>query len=501
MISKKLGLRKNKFIKNILELDEPYIRYTQFTENKNGKNIIEHRVERIYSSPLEETTIILKNIISQIKDKPSSIVMAISRKSIFIKYYHFPSINDKELKEMIYFQLIRELPIPQEEIIYDYTIIHKNETHSLVVVFIVQKPFLDRYRGILHKIGIEPAHITIVPYTLFNWVINTWKDLIGKNEIVGLLHIDYSGIELIIFNQQQLIFTRSMRIEDFHNIKEENPDCLIEALNKHRKAIINFVKDSLNAYKKNVDYKEIRKILMGDYGKETNQLKKMLEKELSLSIELIDCFVWPDNIKNLKETIGFSQEVFSRPKTLGLILLDNTFQIDFLKQEKEKKHKSFIVKRDMITLFSLITLIVLLISGIIGQWFWKERKYIKKLKNEISLTQTLAEQLKATKRKTAIIRQHLNRTNSSIEILAEIYRIIPARISLSGFIYNSDGNVTLQGTSSQMSRVFKLVTILEKSDLFEKVKLKYASKRQIRHQEITDFEVFCQFLPGKMERH
>ena len=42
-----------------------------------------------------------------------------------------------------------------------------------------------------------------------------------------------------------------------------------------------------------------------------------------------------------------------------------------------------------------------------------------------------------------------------------------------------------------MSEIFKFITALEESEIFENVKTRYATKSKEEEKEVTDFEIVC----------
>ena len=91
--------------------------------------------------------------------------------------------------------------------------------------------------------------------------------------------------------------------------------------------------------------------------------------------------------------------------------------------------------------------------------------------------------------KTRVLRDYLQARQLPLEAIRELYRIIPEEMYLSNVSIDDAGNVTIQGVSESMSRVFSVVTALEESPLFENVKTKSTTAKKDRGKDVAVFEI------------
>ncbi|MDD2654815.1 MAG: PilN domain-containing protein, partial [Candidatus Omnitrophica bacterium] len=104
----------------------------------------------------------------------------------------------------------------------------------------------------------------------------------------------------------------------------------------------------------------------------------------------------------------------------------------------------------------------------------------------------VARKVEDTTKKMELIRDQLDYSNSGIDVIYELYNILPSSMSLNVFNLDEKGDLTLQGVSNQMSDIFSFQSKLEKSKNFKNVEVKYASKRMTSQGEVTDFRITCQ---------
>jgi Tfp pilus assembly protein PilN len=83
-----------------------------------------------------------------------------------------------------------------------------------------------------------------------------------------------------------------------------------------------------------------------------------------------------------------------------------------------------------------------------------------------------------------------------LEIIHELYRLIPQEIYLNGITLDSGGNLSVVGVSESMSKVFALVTALEDSPFFEGVKTKSTASKKVGGKDMATFELVMKLVTG-----
>lgn len=76
-----------------------------------------------------------------------------------------------------------------------------------------------------------------------------------------------------------------------------------------------------------------------------------------------------------------------------------------------------------------------------------------------------------------------------LNVIRELYRIIPEEIYLRTFVLDENGKIMIEGTSDSMSQVFALVGTLENSPLFKGVKTESTTARKERGRDVASFEI------------
>ncbi|MFH1282903.1 MAG: PilN domain-containing protein [bacterium] len=470
---------KGTIISNIIEFEEHSIRLIQYSESNGKKNILGIFEEKVDPELNEDLSVKVSKLISRADSKVQDAGIIIPRSLIAVKYFTFPSIDPEELMEMVNLQLIKDMPISQNDIKSDYTVISQNGSNSFVEVFAVQRSVTDQFCSILKENDVQPKFCTVSSYALFSLIKHFYTEKLEDKKIIGLIYKSVHNIDFLIFNSRELLFSRSFSYEN----QLMNTDVTLK-----------FISDSIAYFKKKITNNNFDKIFILNELNKDDEMHNSIRFQLNIPIDEL-------NIKELAshfvQTGNKVLEFDAKTAKFAGLLLTEDIHLDFLKRESRARKVSLSVKKEIIKFIVLCSSSLILILLIIFSWFWKQNRYLNALESKINLTQPLSDRLNSMRSKSSIINKYLNRNNSSIEVLAEIFHMIPKSVNLSGFMYNSENELTLQGTSANMSDVFKLVSILEKSKQFEKVELRYASKRELTAKTITDFQIFCHFVPNE----
>ena len=141
-------------------------------------------------------------------------------------------------------------------------------------------------------------------------------------------------------------------------------------------------------------------------------------------------------------------------------------------------------------ILSLAVIGLILLSALVK--IYKRSQYLKTVTKLREQSNPNAETVKESLKKLGLIKERLNPTFSPVEIIDILYDLLPSGISLVSFDLKENGNISLEGISLVMADVFTFQSRLEKSARFKNVEVKFASKRNSRLGEITDFKITCQ---------
>ena len=156
----------------------------------------------------------------------------------------------------------------------------------------------------------------------------------------------------------------------------------------------------------------------------------------------------------------------------------------------DKKVKSQKKNQRLVT-YSLIGFIIILFFAAIFFKIHEKKRVLEMLSSRIDQLKSKTERLDLFLKKTTLIKKHREDGRFIIEILNRSYNLMPTDMSLSGLSYDGGKIISYKGSSKDMSNAFSFVKKLEKSEYFDSVEIKYATKKKVKGKEITDFNIQC----------
>ena len=122
----------------------------------------------------------------------------------------------------------------------------------------------------------------------------------------------------------------------------------------------------------------------------------------------------------------------------------------------------------------------------------KKKRFIARGSNTDTIESLIKSLPTRYRKKTLIAKDHRKRGRFIIDILGHSYDLIPANISLSVVSYDGKKTISYKGTSKDMANILAFVKKLEKSEYFYTTEIKYATKKKVKGEEVTDFNIQCQ---------
>ena len=145
--------------------------------------------------------------------------------------------------------------------------------------------------------------------------------------------------------------------------------------------------------------------------------------------------------------------------------------------------------RDLIkTGIFIIAVFVLTFSILISKIYFKVI-YLKNLNTKYETLNRQAQVLEKDFSRISLIRNYPSNRGFSLEILTELYNLVPLDLELSDIRFDEQNKFSVRGTAESMSSVFSFVDNMGKSKYFKDVKTKYTAKRKDGLRDVTDFEI------------
>jgi hypothetical protein len=187
-------------------------------------------------------------------------------------------------------------------------------------------------------------------------------------------------------------------------------------------------------------------------------------------------------------TDSISHQYVSLQPLFGLLKSPREKWTNLLPPLVLKDRKLKYLRREITRCAVMIFLLIAALALVFHNSYHRRVRYLEYLNEEIARTRSTASLLSGKREKIRMLTEHIEQGRTTLLVVSEVYRIVPPNIRLIQINYSSDNVLTLKGETSDMSHVIDLTPLLEKSHLFDNVRVKYATRAQ-RDKDVIDFEI------------
>lgn len=415
------------------------------------------------------------------KSKNPDVISIIPSYQVITRNIEIPSIDPKEIKEIINLQAGRHTPHAREEIIIDYIDIgtYKNN-YTRILLVIVERSVAKRQFEILDRAGLNLNSVFFAPEAIASFV---WGMLrLGNQEApVDIIHIDESYTDFIIAFREKVVFVRSIPIGTQQLITESE---------RHTPRFVEELKRSLESYHSEDIEKSPNMLVLTGALSQLSELENILNNTLHFPIKTAPYF------KNLNITEGALRISDNNRNISFLNIVASLFswqkmKINFIPEEVKIRKSLEERGKDLIkTGIFILAIFVLLFSIMVSKVYFKSA-YLKNLISRYSSVEKQAEELEKDFNKMGLIKGYLMERGFALEVLNELYNLAPLEVQFDDIRFDDQGRFNVKGTAESMSVVFSFVDSMAKSKYFKDVKTKYTSKRKDGNRDVADFELNC----------
>jgi len=372
--------------------------------------------------------------------------LVISRHLVFVKFIDIPSLEEDEIARMVEFQAAKEIPHPKEDLIISYRNIgsYQNGFSSVMLAAATRDMIEEKIRQRSH-LNIQTGHIRLSSELLYLFLLK--KGILKHDKVSLVVHIGKDASEIMIVDRGRLIFSRGFK----------NSERFLQEIDR-----------SILAYRRDKDNPGVDDVII----------------------------TYPQDV-DMQDAAPSIKEHFSAPLVFyeyneDLVSLDLPAQVDLLPKEVTYKRVNLQKRREYIVTYSLVGFIIILFFAFFSFKLYEKKKFVGALSADLNKMQSRIQGLDKYLKKTGIIKNHIKDGNFIGEALERSYMLMPQDITISAMDYNGKGSMFYKGTAKGMSFIVTFVKKLEGLRYFKKVEVRYATKKIVRGEELTDFNIRCQ---------
>jgi Tfp pilus assembly PilM family ATPase/Tfp pilus assembly protein PilN len=463
------------FFKKI-KIFTPLVSLDTHTPKKEVTQLFLHETAGLSDSEIVK---LVSSSLSTLKTKPKQIVSVVTCDSIITKNIEIPSVESKEIKEIINLQASRHTPYSREEVAVGHIHIGTyRQNYSKILLIIAARNIMERHCAILEKAGFKLEKIVLSSESLGRSTSKIFK-VADDNLPVILLHIDQNSSDFIITFKNKAVFIRSIPL---------GAQQLSGAEDRYRVRFAEEVKKSLEAYQnEDIEKMPYTAVLTGATG-ELKQLEQPLNNSLQLPVKIMPYFNHLELSSQAQRKILETRDI----SFLGLItslLTAKDAEVDLV-PEKVLLRKS-LEKRTGELIRTGITVLVLfiLIIAIFASKIYFQGVHLNKLNAQHTALSKEVSELEEDFNKISTIKEFLSSAGYSLEIISKIHEQIPMEVELNYIKFDEQNRLALRGTAESRSAIYAFVERLEKAAYFRDAKTKYATTRREGLKDFSDFEI------------
>jgi Tfp pilus assembly PilM family ATPase len=402
------------------------------------------------------------------------VILSLARSQATCRFVKIPSTSAAEIEKIAAFQASKYLPYAANELISGYQVVNVDKAgFAFVNLVIVHKDAVERYLNILAAAGVADIQITLSSFGLSG----LYSHISARDpRPTMLVDIDDAQVELAIVAQGRMLFSRSFKLTGSANREQQ----LTDEINRTN-----------TAYLKEAQGRLPEQVVILSARQEPSQPTEFIQKEVAIPSRSLNYCLKISCSRNFSEAAANLR--YSLAGLVGLGLEELPDSLNLLPANLKEKGKAYSRRKKQLRNLVFV-LVTLLIWGLgIAKSMQNKKVYLERLQAEILKLSAEARPFEELERRSELLLGRAKLSESVLEILRELYRIIPQQMVLSGLGYEEDKSVTLRGSTPELNAVFGLVQQIEGSAVFKEftVKVKYATKKSTPAGDTVDFQIDC----------
>ncbi|MFP4473025.1 MAG: PilN domain-containing protein [Candidatus Omnitrophota bacterium] len=430
-----------------------------------------------------KTTDLLRAAMQKFGIKKGSAVCVISSNMITSKNIEIPSLDPEEIRSIIDLQAGRHTPLSREEILVGYVCIGVfQRNYTKVLLLIANRTAINAKIDIMTDAGLHVEHVFFGPECAAHFYRKGLS--LSDDAPVAIIDVARDFTDFTVACNQTIATCRNIPIglshftEDREGAKERLVQELVTSLESYESEDIND--------------RPARYILVSD-NPAVSAIAPQLQEKFGTAVDVIPYYQQLERSPEVSHAIRSTYHDVSFLGVVSASAMDpDDAQIDLVPDELLTQRAIQEKGRQVIWAAVYATVLLVLICAFFFSKVYLQSLYLKKLEREYTQKKRMVVVLDKVAHRTRILKDFLNDRLIGLEVMEELYRLVPEEIYLQNVFMDEDGVVNIQGISASMSRVFDLVGNLEDSELFKGVKTRSTTAKKDRGKDAAAFDIVFQ---------
>jgi len=397
------------------------------------------------------------------------------------KNIEIPSLDKEEIRSIIDLQAGRHTPYSREEILIGYIsigVFQRNYTKVLLVI--ANRDAIKSRLAVCEQAGLRVEKILFAPECCAAFYTRLLNEA-SEEPPIGIIDLGHAATDFLIGHNNTVVTCRSIPLGMRDLLAGGSPQAA---------RLVDEIGQSLEIYH-NEDINSLPKkyVLTAD-SPTARDLQPALREKLNADVEIQPFYqrVPPDEAGMIGQIFA-RDDSFAALASAAVFLNDPQLQVDLMPEEV-RNQRSIEEQGRQVILSGLVAMILLmLVCGMFFTRIYFRNIYLDKIKQQYVLNQYVVVQLDKIAHRTRIIKDYMSGRLVTLDVLEELYRLIPEEMYLQNIFLDENGQINIQGISESMSTVFDVVKALEDSSLFKNVKTRSTTAKKDRGKDAAAFDI------------
>lgn len=374
-------------------------------------------------------------------------ILVIPRHLVFLRFVDIPSTDDSEIRNMVGFQAVKDIPYPRQEMVVGYRNLgsYRPGFSSIMLAVANKATVQDVASGRGHVDDVR-LHTELLYLSLLK------KGVLAQDRVNFLIYIGEKDSEIMVIDKDRPIFSRGFKNSE-RFLEEIDRSVLAYEKAKATPAIENIVV----TYPSSVDLQEAR---------------PHIERHFTIPASFCE----------------YTDDLAAAGLPAKISLLPGEISDKRMRSEKRKAN---------LVTYSLIAFVVILSFAALSFKIYEKKRFLGVFSPRVVRMQSEIERLNKFIKRTDVARERTEEGLFIVEMLRRFYDLIPADISISGLDYNGKGDMFYKGTSKDMPSTLAFVKTLEGLKYFKSAEVEYATKKKVKGEDFIDFNIHCRLNTGE----
>ncbi|MDO8525065.1 MAG: pilus assembly protein PilM [Candidatus Omnitrophota bacterium] len=483
----KMGFKKPAVI---VEIGNDWLKIAESSPSPLGAEITRISLHKL-ALIKENLSAAISDIFKDLSINRQHVILCMPRHLLTVRVLDLPSIDPKEIDDMINLQVGKQTPYSRDEITSTHKIMYSaREGYTKVMLAIVQRSIVSERLETLKNAGVTVGKVVISSEGVYNWFSLAYlQDIkVKDSETVAVLDIDSNYSDFITIYKGKLVFTKNIFIGANH-LLEKSEEWKVKLVEELGRCLKRYYIEEKNA--------KIERLFLAGAASGIESLDVSLSGGLEMIVEKTETFRNVRIKKDLKSRQEENMKLVSLTPIIGASAERARLELDLTSGE-HKIFKLMEKKRLDLTIMGILSASILMTLSlllVIGLYY--KNTYLTQLKSQAVVILADSDNVEKMRMSIDMVKRLLDAKKSSLTILHEIYTVTPPEISLTSIDIEESKQVVLKGRSFAMSDVFKFIKKIEESAMFANVKASYTrTKREKvdeKETEYAEFEIVCPY--------